>query len=175
MVQNRQYDPEMPCNKKGCSASVRESCCGCPKQLEYERQKKTRQMMKVVTSFWDEAIQHMRKDPGLYRSDDPEMPCNKKGCGLAKMFCDGCEEQMEYQKQHPEMRKMSMDEINARNKATAEAYGEDIIAECLIEECSELIQAVSKYRRACGNGKPTKVSVQKDGIMFFKENTHVSD
>lgn len=34
------YDPEMPCNKKGCDAQTRASCCGCPEQLEYERNKK---------------------------------------------------------------------------------------------------------------------------------------
>lgn len=34
------YDPNMPCNKKGCDASTRASCCGCPEQLEYERKKK---------------------------------------------------------------------------------------------------------------------------------------
>lgn len=36
-----QYDPDMPCNKKGCDAQTRASCCGCPEQLEYERKKKS--------------------------------------------------------------------------------------------------------------------------------------
>jgi len=35
-----EYDPEMPCNKNGCDAQTRASCCGCPEQLEYERNKK---------------------------------------------------------------------------------------------------------------------------------------
>lgn len=35
-----EYDPKMPCNKKGCDAQTRASCCGCPEQLEYERKKK---------------------------------------------------------------------------------------------------------------------------------------
>lgn len=31
------YDPDMPCNKKGCDASTRASCCGCEEMLKYER------------------------------------------------------------------------------------------------------------------------------------------
>lgn len=30
-------DPNMPCNKNGCNATTRASCCGCPEQLEYEK------------------------------------------------------------------------------------------------------------------------------------------
>lgn len=35
------YDPDMPCNKKGCDASTRASCCGCKEMLEYERRKRS--------------------------------------------------------------------------------------------------------------------------------------
>lgn len=39
-MKNKEYDPEMPCNKKGCDFSTRASCCGCPEQLEYEKKKR---------------------------------------------------------------------------------------------------------------------------------------
>ena len=42
-TKNIEYDPEMPCNKKGCDASTRASCCGCPEQLEYERKKREKE------------------------------------------------------------------------------------------------------------------------------------
>lgn len=37
------YDPDMPCNKKGCTTEERASCCGCPEQIAYERKKKAEQ------------------------------------------------------------------------------------------------------------------------------------
>lgn len=43
MGKSTEYDPDMPCNKKGCDASTRASCCGCPEQLEYERKKRQSQ------------------------------------------------------------------------------------------------------------------------------------
>jgi len=41
-VKNSKYDldPDMPCNKKKCDTETRQSCCGCPEQLEYERKLK---------------------------------------------------------------------------------------------------------------------------------------
>ncbi len=39
-VLNSKYDPDMPCNKKKCDAKTRQSCCGCPEQLEYEKKLK---------------------------------------------------------------------------------------------------------------------------------------
>lgn len=44
------YDPEMPCNKKGCDASTRATCCGCPEQLAWERRKKRDKHGKICTS-----------------------------------------------------------------------------------------------------------------------------
>lgn len=37
------YDPDLPCNKKGCDTSTRASCCGCKEMLEYERKRKGEQ------------------------------------------------------------------------------------------------------------------------------------
>lgn len=34
------YDPDLPCNKKGCSMSFRACCCGCDEMLAYEAKKK---------------------------------------------------------------------------------------------------------------------------------------
>lgn len=34
------YDPDLPCNKKGCSMSFRACCCGCGEMLAYEAKKK---------------------------------------------------------------------------------------------------------------------------------------
>lgn len=44
------------------------------------------------------------------------------------------------------------------NLDIADHYGYEIQSEQLVEECAELIQAVSKYRRARGAGKPTPYS-----------------
>ena len=41
--------------------------------------------------------------------------------------------------------KISLIEIESRNKMVADALGEEAIADSLIEECSELIQAICKY------------------------------
>lgn len=59
--------------------------------------------------------------------------------------------------------KISLIEIEARNKMVADVLGEEAIADSLIEECSELIQAVCKYKRAKGIGQPTNVS-EKDAM-----------
>lgn len=32
----------MPCNLKGCDANTRAFCCGCPEQLEWEKERKKR-------------------------------------------------------------------------------------------------------------------------------------
>lgn len=42
-MNNKQYDPQMPCNKKGCSIQTRAFCCGCPEQLQYEKKKKLKE------------------------------------------------------------------------------------------------------------------------------------
>ena len=41
-MKNKEYDPEMLCNKKGCNFSTKASCCGCPEQLEYEKKKRNK-------------------------------------------------------------------------------------------------------------------------------------
>ena len=46
-------------------------------------------------------------------------------------------------------------DISLENKKIAEHYGYEAQSNQLVEECAELIQAVSKYRRAGGNGQIT--------------------
>ena len=58
---------------------------------------------------------------------------------------------------------ISLIEIESRNKMVADALGEEAVADALIEECSELIQAICKYKRAKGIGQPTNVS-EKDAM-----------
>lgn len=49
-----------------------------------------------------------------------------------------------------------MNSIPELNKETAKHYGYEAQSNQLVEECAELIQAVSKYRRATtGAGQPT--------------------
>ena len=35
-----QNNDDYPCNAKGCSMSKRQSCCGCPEMLEWEKKHK---------------------------------------------------------------------------------------------------------------------------------------
>lgn len=35
-----EYDPDLPCNQKGCSMSFRAYCCGCNEMLAYEAKRK---------------------------------------------------------------------------------------------------------------------------------------
>ena len=44
------------------------------------------------------------------------------------------------------------------NLDVANHFGYEIQSEQLVEECAELIQAVSKYRRARGTGQPIALS-----------------
>lgn len=45
--------------------------------------------------------------------------------------------------------------ISELNKETAKYYGYEVQSNQLVEECAELIQAISKYRRAtAGGGQP---------------------
>lgn len=48
-----------------------------------------------------------------------------------------------------------MCDIVAESKKIAEHYGYEAQSNQLVEECAELIQAVSKYRRARGKGQVT--------------------
>lgn len=65
--------------------------------------------------------------------------------------------------------KISLIEIESRNKFVADALGEEAIADSLIEECSELIQAVCKYKRAKGIGQPTNVSEEDARANVIEE------
>lgn len=55
-------------------------------------------------------------------------------------------------------RKVFIGNINIEN---AEYYGYEAQKDQCIEECSELIQALNKYSRACGKGKPTKMTKEE--------------
>ena len=44
--EKQQYDPEMPCNKKGCDASARASCCGKPNIIELVEQGRQGNLLK---------------------------------------------------------------------------------------------------------------------------------
>ena len=44
------------------------------------------------------------------------------------------------------------------NLDVADHFGYEIQSDQLVEECAELIQAVNKYRRACGTGQATHIS-----------------
>lgn len=50
--------------------------------------------------------------------------------------------------------------ISAQNIVNAEHYGYEAQSNQLVEECAELIQAVSKYRRARGTGQETLLKEQ---------------
>lgn len=50
--------------------------------------------------------------------------------------------------------------IKDQNKKIAEHYGYEAQSSQLVEECAELIQAVSKYRRVRGMGQETTESEQ---------------
>lgn len=47
--------------------------------------------------------------------------------------------------------------ISAQNKVNAEHYGYEAQSLQLVEECAELIQAVSKYRRVAAKGEDEKL------------------
>lgn len=36
------YDPYMPCNIKKCDEGTRQSCCGCPEQLAWEKEQRNK-------------------------------------------------------------------------------------------------------------------------------------
>lgn len=59
---------------------------------------------------------------------------------------------------------MSISDLNIKN---AEHYGYEAQSNQLVEECAELIQAVSKYRRARGTGQetPLKEQVALDNLI----------
>jgi len=42
-VTQEDYDPDLPCNKKGCGMSFRACCCGCDEMLAYEEKRKGEQ------------------------------------------------------------------------------------------------------------------------------------
>ena len=60
-----------------------------------------------------------------------------------------------------------MCDIVAENKKIAEHYGYEAQSNQLVEECAELIQAVSKYRRSRGKGQVTteKEQVALDNLV----------
>lgn len=59
---------------------------------------------------------------------------------------------------------MNISDLNIKN---AEHYGYEAQSNQLVEECAELIQAVSKYRRARGTGQetPLKEQVALDNLI----------
>ena len=67
-----------------------------------------------------------------------------------------------------------MKEIEHRNQIVAERLGKEGVCDCLIEECSELIQALLKYRRACGIGQPTSMSLEDAKANVVEEIADVS-
>lgn len=52
-------------------------------------------------------------------------------------------------------------------KAVVDFYGENATIEICMEECSELIHALSKYKRACGDGYSTDTDTKTayDGLV----------
>lgn len=50
-----------------------------------------------------------------------------------------------------------MCDLRKQNLANAECFGYEAQSNQLIEECAELIQAVSKYRRAAAKGEDEKL------------------
>lgn len=50
-----------------------------------------------------------------------------------------------------------MSDLRKQNLANAEYFGYEAQSNQLVEECAELIQAVSKYRRAAAKGEDEKL------------------
>lgn len=67
-----------------------------------------------------------------------------------------------------------MKEIEHRNQIVAERLGKEAVCDCLIEECSELIQALLKHRRACGIGQPTSMPLKDAKANVVEEIADVS-
>lgn len=60
--------------------------------------------------------------------------------------------------------------ISKELKKVADYYGYEVQSNQLVEECAELIQAVSKYRRSVlGNGQPTADGIKEIALENIVE------
>ena len=97
-------------------------------------------------------------------------------CGERLMLCDECQHRNEGEFTNDcnfdsknDVCRFNTNDYKCKVLEIINHYGLSAQLDQLIEECAELIQAINKHKRACGNGQPVKMDTLSSLINVLEE------